>query len=202
MKAITLWPEWVWAICCLQKRVENRGWIPPASMLGETIAIHAGKALGGGGYRNVYYKDRAMEMVCQTALTAGWNYQKNGDCDYSLQMAYGREHPEWGVIASLSSAEFREDLIPTGAIVATAVLDRVTYRPEEDGKIVYGYMNPPWGVEGAKHWRLTDVRLLEEPVECRGYQRLWGVPPEVAEKMVYDEDRQIDRWMQMCEGRV
>jgi len=195
MKAVTLWPEWAFAIACFQKRVENRGWFPPDSVIGKTIAIHAGRVLGGGACR-----DRAMRAVCEMARDAGWHYQKNGDCDYSLQMAHGREHPEWGA-AVMSRAEFREDLIPKGAIVATAVLDRVTYRPVEDGR-VFGYMVPPWGVEGAKHWRLTDVRLLEEPVECRGYQRLWEVPSDVAEKMVYDEDHQIDRWMRMCEGRA
>lgn len=188
MKAITLHPIWAFAICCLFKRVENRGWVPPADMIGETIAIHAGRVLGGG----------AMEAVCQKALSAGWYYQRN-DCGYTLQMAHGiiREHPEWGFISSLPRVEFCEDLIPTGAIVATAVLDRFTCRED-------GYLNPPWGDEGAKHWHLTDVRLLEEPVECecRGYQRFWGVPPEIAEKMVYDEDRQISRWMELCEGRI
>lgn len=44
MKALTLTPEWAWAVCHLGKRVENRTWKPTASMIGQTIALHAGKA--------------------------------------------------------------------------------------------------------------------------------------------------------------
>jgi hypothetical protein len=48
VKAITLWPEWAWAICALGKRVENREWLPgPRLIVGDRLAIHAGKHLGG-----------------------------------------------------------------------------------------------------------------------------------------------------------
>lgn len=48
MYAITLWPEWAWAICRLGKRVENRTWTPqPRIQIGDRFAIHAGKHLGG-----------------------------------------------------------------------------------------------------------------------------------------------------------
>lgn len=43
MRGLTLWQPWAWAVGCGLKRVENRSWPPPASMLGQTIAIHAGK---------------------------------------------------------------------------------------------------------------------------------------------------------------
>lgn len=51
LRAITLWPEWAWAICHLGKDVENR----PArvarvvlSTVGDGwLAIHAGKHIGG-----------------------------------------------------------------------------------------------------------------------------------------------------------
>ena len=55
MKALTLWRPWPAAILFLGKRVENRTWVPPSSVIGQTIAIHAGKriddprALGGDG---------------------------------------------------------------------------------------------------------------------------------------------------------
>ena len=44
MKALTLTPEWAWAVTALDKRVENRTWRPPERMIGQRIAIHAGKA--------------------------------------------------------------------------------------------------------------------------------------------------------------
>ncbi len=45
MKALTLWQPWSWAIAHAGKRIENRSWKPPASILGQRIAIHAGKKL-------------------------------------------------------------------------------------------------------------------------------------------------------------
>lgn len=43
MKALTLWRPWPWAIFRAGKPLENRTWLPPESMIGERIAIHAGK---------------------------------------------------------------------------------------------------------------------------------------------------------------
>lgn len=46
MKALTLWRPWPWAIFwggCRPKRIENRPWRPWPSIIGQTIALHAGK---------------------------------------------------------------------------------------------------------------------------------------------------------------
>ncbi len=47
VKALTLWRPWPWAILHmpreLAKGVENRTWPPPPSIIGETIALHAGQ---------------------------------------------------------------------------------------------------------------------------------------------------------------
>ena len=53
MKAITLWRPWPWAIFHAGKRVENRSWKPPASIIGEYIAIHAGKRWDGYAFRRM-----------------------------------------------------------------------------------------------------------------------------------------------------
>ena len=42
MKALTLIRPWPYAIFRLGKDVENRGWKPPKSVIGQRIAIHAG----------------------------------------------------------------------------------------------------------------------------------------------------------------
>ena len=44
--ALTLWPEWAWAICNLGKDVENRDW-KRDDMIGQWLCIHAGKHIGG-----------------------------------------------------------------------------------------------------------------------------------------------------------
>ena len=50
MRAITLWQPWAWAIAHAGKDVENRTWAPPRTVLGQRIAIHAGKRIARGAF--------------------------------------------------------------------------------------------------------------------------------------------------------
>ena len=43
MKAITLWQPWASLIADRKKKSETRHWPPPRYLVGQTIAIHAGK---------------------------------------------------------------------------------------------------------------------------------------------------------------
>lgn len=43
MKGLTLWNPWAYGVAHLGKPIENRTWAPPPRLLGERIAIHAGK---------------------------------------------------------------------------------------------------------------------------------------------------------------
>lgn len=43
MKAITLHQPWAWCIARSGKRIENRSWAPWPQLIGQRIAIHAGK---------------------------------------------------------------------------------------------------------------------------------------------------------------
>lgn len=51
MLALTLWQPWAWSILHLPesvaKPVENRDWMPPASVVGTRIALHGGKRYDG-----------------------------------------------------------------------------------------------------------------------------------------------------------
>jgi len=42
MHALTLHQPWAWAVAHAGKRVENRTWHPPRSLIGQYLAIHAG----------------------------------------------------------------------------------------------------------------------------------------------------------------
>lgn len=42
MQALTLKHPWVWAVCYLGKRIENRTWKPPAAAIGQYLALHGG----------------------------------------------------------------------------------------------------------------------------------------------------------------
>lgn len=53
MKALTIWQPWAWAIADSSKRVENRDWRPPADLIGQWIAIHAGKRYDKSGAESI-----------------------------------------------------------------------------------------------------------------------------------------------------
>ena len=62
MKALTLWPEWAWAICHLGKNVENRSWVIPPGL----YALHAGKRFGGRG-QHPRDKQYAVDVLFRNA---------------------------------------------------------------------------------------------------------------------------------------
>lgn len=153
MKAVTLWPEWAWAILHLDKRHENRGWQPPESLHGERLALHAGKTIGGGEEKPA----EAFEAVVGMAERAGWDVTRAGD-------GYRFEKDDRVVtLGSLSE-------IVTGSIVGTVVLS---------GAPVPG-VRVPWGVPGQWAWPLRDVSALRHPIPHRGALGLWQVPDAVA----------------------
>jgi len=51
MKALTLHQPWATAVANFGKRVENRTWAPPPSLVGRRLAIHAGKTWDREGAR-------------------------------------------------------------------------------------------------------------------------------------------------------
>lgn len=69
MRALTLWPEWAWAVAHLGKDVENRGWAPPFYILGQRIAIHAGRHVGGKPGAAAYRA--GTDCVRAAAMAAG-----------------------------------------------------------------------------------------------------------------------------------
>lgn len=60
MKALTLWRPWAHSILYLGKRIENRPWLPPASTLGQRIALHAGKTWDYDGARYIRAEHPSM----------------------------------------------------------------------------------------------------------------------------------------------
>jgi hypothetical protein len=53
MRALTLWQPWAWAIAAGHKRIENRPWTPWPSVIGQRIAIHAGRTYDDAGARAI-----------------------------------------------------------------------------------------------------------------------------------------------------
>jgi hypothetical protein len=83
MKALSIKQPWTYAILHLGKRIENRTWAPPASVIGQTIALHASAKDDQAGYRDVFQiagvrvgRDVTRGAVVATAKVIGWIDQR------------------------------------------------------------------------------------------------------------------------------
>lgn len=157
-QAITLWPEWAWAICHLDKMVENRTWPPPKAVVGTRIAIHAGAHVGGR--KGEPARREGTGAMLSMAVRAGW----------TLSEVFVREHEQFIELRKGAPpvVEFTPSAIVTSAIVAHALLARID-EPQEVGE------HGGWYI-GEYGWRLEDVVVLPEPIPMQGAQGLWGLP--------------------------
>lgn len=64
-----------------------------------------------------------------------------------------------------------------GAIIATAVIDRVMTPGVLDRLRVL------WGTPSQYGWVLRDVITLDEPIPCKGMQGLWTVPADIEARL-------------------
>lgn len=131
MFALTIKQPWALWICHFGKRIENRVWRPPQNVIGQTIAIHAGKteSLTGDEIAS------ALEFVDERKLGEAndekiWRRQQDGGYKFSAGPMPLRE-------------------CPSGAIVAVARLASVVAASDD-----------PWFV-GPFGWVLDDVRVIE-----------------------------------------
>lgn len=159
MKTLTMFPEWAFAIAHLGKRVENRGWRPPLSLVGQRLAIHAGAHIGGRKGRVATDEGvRAVEHMCPD-LRLECNWWPPDPPSFRLDRD-GPYHP-----------------VVTSAVVATCTVaglvdDRPELRKGSRGSPV------PWGVPDQVWWILSDVQVLEKPIPCKGRQGLWEFRPD------------------------
>ena len=79
MKALTIQDPWLWAITEMDKRIENRTWKPPLSIIGQTIALHVSKKPDPAGIGSIYrITDKIVTVeyrfgkVVATAKVLGW----------------------------------------------------------------------------------------------------------------------------------
>lgn len=159
--ALTLWPEWAWAVTHLGKDVENRGRDLVASdrrlrTADQRLWIHAGKTVGGG---QVSYND-AWEAVVRTAERAGWY------CD-RREMIFHLD----GVAIVAPFGDRRKHLLPTSALVAVGRVAAVLGPT--------GGTSSPWKVEGEYGHVLRDMSVMMPPIPCKGAQGLWSVTDQL-----------------------
>lgn len=135
-----------------RKDVENRTWPPPASILGQRIAIHAG----------VKKPDPAW------GLPDGIDF---GPLD---------ELPRGSILgtARVVGALDRRSPIGAGWIGRRVFLPELTALGDRDRGRLCILDSSRWWV-GPVGWLLDDVRACAVPVACKGAMGLWTVPDDV-----------------------
>jgi hypothetical protein len=84
MLALTLVQPWAYAVAHLGKDIENRTWKPPARILGERIAIHAGSKCRSDDVEALRELGYALPQECQqgaivaTVVVVGWVSESDG----------------------------------------------------------------------------------------------------------------------------
>jgi len=161
MKALTLWPEWAWAICHLEKNVENRS-RRTLMPIGTDFAIHAGASFGGKN-RSSFSIDLAMQDVVPMAARAGWRV--------GVSVAQNR------ITAYRTDSTNTVDCsgfdIHMGAVVAVVQFDGIL----EPQNVYHRHDADKWPWWSGEHcgYRLSNVRVLDEPVEARGQLGFWNL---------------------------
>lgn len=154
MRALTLIQPWARAIVSWGKRVENRTWTPPASLLGQRIAIHAGRKWDAG-YALKTVEDLADDHLLDGCGGAVTLRSLQSDCGKVLGVAVllgWLNHSGRGDEENLANG------VSHGAVAMLA--------------------HDPWWM-GPVGWLLGDVHALQEPIPCRGMLGLWDLPREV-----------------------
>lgn len=171
LRAVSLWPEWLYAIMHLNKRVENRSWPAHRKLIGQRIALHAGKSFGGNN-KNPFRK--YFEPVIELGIDAGYTFRDmytsnvfQNWCGFRVYDSTGKE-----------CFPIDTRLIPRGAIVATALLKSSSFLYAGKSEYEDGSPKTAWSVEGNYGWQLEDIQILENPVFMRGNQGIWRVKPE------------------------
>ena len=155
--AITLRPEWAYAICNLGKNIENRTWTPMRSLSGKRkIAIHAGRLIGGRESYKAFLE--GIYEVANTAEKAGFTFH-----------TWREKHKEKDVMCEIYNSQesfcLCRDNIPVSSIVALAQVSEVRKYP----------LDTPWYIPGSWGWKLEEIITLIEPVPARGERGMWQI---------------------------
>lgn len=167
MRALTIHQPYASLIADGRKKIETRSWPPPPGLIGERIAIHAGRNRG-------------------PTVRAAIKHHYPG-------FGVPRPYDAGDMIAHHSDGRTR--FFPLGKIIATAVLldaAQVIETPyESDNRLArVASMAAPehrwiakvdrYGDFSAGRWlfMLSDVLCIAHPLFCNGFQKFWRVHPE------------------------
>lgn len=150
IKALTIHQPWAALIMIGAKPYEFRAWLPPKSLIGQRIAIHAGREAG----------------VVDAAKGLLWTIRQKQpvDCVYKA-FDHGLAAPLLERIAN------GEAVVPMGAVLGTARLGQPFRAHPAIGTIF------PAGSDFDQRyyaWPLEEVQPIEPVIPARGRLGLWG----------------------------
>ena len=163
MKAITLHQPWASLIACGLKTIETRDWPPPRAVVGERIAIHAGKRDPDSWEWN-----DDIRLACEP-----WDF----DIPLGVVVATARLAEVRKVTQNPRVRRWEPDYRYVLATSRISTLDHREIKIDSFGDFSLGR----W------LWMLTDIQRIEPPVPARGRQRLWDWCPDMEEEIMWEE---------------
>ena len=148
MKALTLHQPWASLIACGLKTIETRDWPPPRRLIGQRIAIHAGR------------KREVSGNLHPESLRAVLDLFGNG---------WGGRIPLGAIVATALLEDARQVGFQryAGRVLASSPSHTGWVEPDPHGDFSTGR----W------LWFLTDVEPCNPPVPAVGHQGLWDWKP-------------------------
>ena len=170
LKAITLWQPWASLIADGHKTIETRDWEPPKALIGERLAIHAGKREPDWG---------SWEWDDFATLCDRYGWETN---------AIPRAHFARGAVVCTARLAGASKVIATGRVTIPSPDPALTTTPrviqlavlEAKGPNGEATVEPdPFGdfSVGRWLWFLKDVRKVDPPVSAKGRPGFWDVTP-------------------------
>ena len=160
--ALTLHPEWAWAITHLGKDVENRT---------ERFSRQIAKRVGDGWLAIHAGVKRPADFAAVAAMS-GMPYDVLDYDDVDLEDAVG---PVWqfGATGGTGGVLIEDAPLTRGAIVALAKI----------GDVLLPGARAPWKLTFSAALALSPVVVLAEPIPCKGAQGLWTPAPDVQKRL-------------------
>lgn len=155
MLALTLWPEWAFAIAHLGKSVENRS---------PRFAAQIAKRVGSGWLAIHAGVKRPADFTAVAFMAWGADPTIHFDVRGSYRAP---------TVAQIGDITITDDVLTRRAIVALVKL----------GDVLPPGITAAWKVDDSAALPFTDVFVLAEPIPCKGAQGLWTPTPDVQARL-------------------
>lgn len=152
-RALTIHQPWAALICSGAKRFETRSWAPPANLIGQRLAIHAGL---GTLPRDLTTEDERAVEVALGIPREHWSELPKGAVVCIATVAGAYQVTSWDQAARVTVGAATVGSPPLAVIDLNQ--DEWRFGDQDTGRWL---------------WRLTEIDVLSPPVPAKGMQGLW-----------------------------